>query len=123
MPSRRVEFLARTGAKLSGHVWGDSGSGSRPGIVITTGSIQATDGMYQWLAQILAKAGYEVLTFDVQGQGESEGFGHKPGDKTPNTNGFPAQQQPGFVDATITPTPSFGPTPPRPSVPLGGDSA
>src|SRR5439155_23577472 len=62
MPSRRVEFLARTGAKLSGHVWGSEGSGRRPGIVIPTGSIHATEGMYQWLAQIRGRAGYRVPT-------------------------------------------------------------
>jgi hypothetical protein len=123
MPSRRVEFLARTGAKLSGHVWGDAGTGSRPGIVITTGSIQATEGMYQWLAQILAKAGYEVLTFDVQGQGESEGFGHAPGDKTPNTNGFPAQQQSVFVDDTIDAIRFFLSTPANPYRPVGWSAA
>jgi hypothetical protein len=123
MPSRHVEFLARTGAKLSGHVWGSEGSARRPGIVITTGSIQATDGMYQWLAQILARAGYEVFTFDVQGQGESEGFGHKPGDKTPNTNGFPAQQQSVFVDGTIDAIRFFMSTPSAPYTPVGWSSA
>jgi hypothetical protein len=123
MPSRRVQFLARTGAKLSGHIWGSEGSGRRPGIVITTGSIQATEGMYQWLAQILARAGYEVLTFDVQGQGESEGFGHKPGDKTPNTNGFPAQQQSVFVDGTIDAIRFFLSTPSNPYKPVGWSDA
>jgi hypothetical protein len=123
MPSRRVEFLARTGAKLSGHVWGSEGSARRPGIVITTGSIQATEGMYQWLAQILARAGYEVLTFDVQGQGESEGFGHKPGDKAPNTNGFPAQQLPVFVDGTIDAMRFFLSTPAHPYRPVGWSDA
>jgi hypothetical protein len=123
MPSRRVEFLARTGAKLSGHVWGSEGSGRKPGIVITTGSIQATEGMYQWLAQILARAGYEVLTFDVQGQGESEGFGHKPGDKVPNTNGFPAQQLPVFVDGTIDAVRFFLSTPAHPYRPVGWSDA
>ncbi|MBV8981191.1 MAG: hypothetical protein JO086_09850 [Acidimicrobiia bacterium] len=123
IPSRRVEFLARTGAKLSGHIWGDEGSSRRPGIVITTGSIQATDGMYQWLAQILARAGYEVMTFDVQGQGESEGFGHAPGDKTPNTNGVPAQQQPVFVDGTIDAIRFFESTPSSPYLPVGWSAA
>ena len=123
MPSQRVEFLARTGAKLSGHVWGSDGTTRRPGIVITTGSIQATEGMYQWLAQILARAGYEVFTFDVQGQGESEGFGHAPGDKTPNTNGFPAQQQSVFVDGTIDAMRFFLSTPSSPYTPVGWSAA
>jgi hypothetical protein len=123
IPSRRVEFLARTGAKLSGHVWGSDGAAVRPGIVITTGSIQATDAMYQWLAQVLARAGYEVFTFDVQGQGESEGFGHKPGDKTPNGNGVPAQQQSVFVDGTIDAIRFFESTPSSPYVPVGWSAA
>jgi hypothetical protein len=123
MPSRRVQFLTRTGAKLMGHVWGSEGDKRRPGIVITTGSIQATDGMYQWLAQILARAGYEVLTFDVQGQGESEGFGHAPGDKVPTFDGFPAQQQPVFVDGTIDAIRFLLSTPEQPYRPVGWTDA
>ena len=122
MPSRRVQFLTRTGAKLTGHVWGSEGEGKRPGIVITTGSIQATDGMYQWLAQILARAGYQVLTFDVQGQGESEGFGHAPGDKVPTFDGVPAQQQPVFVDGTVDAIRFLLSTPARPYRPVGWDA-
>jgi hypothetical protein len=119
MPSRRVQFLTRTGAKLVGHIWGSEGSGRRPGIVITTGSIQATDGMYQWLAQILARAGYEVMTFDVQGQGESEGFGHAPGDKVPTFDGFPAQDEANFVDGTVDAIRFFLSTPDAPYRPVG----
>ena len=119
LPSRRVQFLTRTGAKLTGHVWGSEGEGQRPGIVITTGSVQATDGMYQWLAQILARAGYQVLNFDVQGQGESEGFGHAPGDKVPTFDGVPAQQQPVFVDGTVDAIRFFLSTPEDPYRPVG----
>ncbi len=39
LPSRRVQFLTRTGAKLTGHVWGSEGDATRPGIVITTGRV------------------------------------------------------------------------------------
>ena len=42
-----------------------------PGIVITNGSVQADENMYWYAAQTLAKAGYVVLTFDPQGQGQS----------------------------------------------------
>ena len=38
-------------------------------MVITTGSVQGSEGMYVWLAQDLAERGYVVLTYDVQGQG------------------------------------------------------
>jgi hypothetical protein len=123
LPSRRVQFLTRTGAKLMGHVWGSEGDEARPGIVITTGSIQATDGMYQWLAQILARAGYEVLTFDVQGQGESEGFGHAPGDKVPTFDGVPAQQAPVFVDGTVDAIRFLLSTPDHPYRPVGWSDA
>ncbi|MEY2568736.1 MAG: hypothetical protein QOE35_3265 [Actinomycetota bacterium] len=123
MPYRRVQFLSRTGAKLSGHIWGSEAPGPRPGIVITTGSIQATEGMYHWLAQSLARKGYEVLTFDVQGQGESEGFGHAPGDKTPTFDGVPAQQQPNFVDGTIDAIRFFLSTPDEPYRPVGWTEA
>ncbi|MDQ1375092.1 MAG: hypothetical protein QOJ09_2430 [Actinomycetota bacterium] len=123
LPYRRVQFLSRTGAKLSGHIWGSEAPGPRPGIVFTTGSIQATEGMYHWLAQILARAGYEVFTFDVQGQGESEGFGHAPGDKTPTFDGVPAQQQPNFVDGTIDALRFFTSTPDHPYRPVGWTEA
>ncbi len=47
------------------------GRQSGPGIVITDGSVQADENMYWYAAQALAKAGYVVLTFDPQGQGQS----------------------------------------------------
>jgi dienelactone hydrolase len=55
--------------------------------VITDGSVQADEQMYWYAAQTLAKDGYVVLTFDPQGQGQSDTFG-----ESPDTNeGFPAQ--------------------------------
>ena len=47
----------------------------RPGVVITNGSVQADEQMYWYAAQALAKAGYVVLTFDPQGQGQSDTLG------------------------------------------------
>jgi dienelactone hydrolase len=83
-----VLFTARSGATLSGHVWATkSGPAKRPGIVITNGSVQADEQMYWYAAQTLAKAGYVVLTFDPQGQGQSDAFGESPDDQ----EGFPAQ--------------------------------
>lgn len=73
---RKVLFTARDGATLSGHVWATrSGPARRPGVVITNGSVQADEQMYWYAAQTLAKAGYVVLTFDPQGQGQSDTFG------------------------------------------------
>ncbi len=73
---RPVLFTARNGATLSGHVWATvAGPATRPGIVITNGSVQADEQMYWYAAQALAKAGYVVLTFDPQGQGQSDTLG------------------------------------------------
>ena len=48
-----------------------------PGVVLTEGSVQGSEGMYEWLAQDLAERGYVVLTYDVQGQGTSETLPHE----------------------------------------------
>jgi dienelactone hydrolase len=83
-----ILFTARSGATLSGHVWATrAGPARRPGIVITNGSVQADEQMYWYAAQALAKAGYVVMTFDPQGQGQSDDFGEAPDQQ----EGFPAQ--------------------------------
>jgi dienelactone hydrolase len=64
-------------------------------VVVTTGSVQGSEGMYEWLAQDLAERGYVVLTYDVQGQGTSETFPH---DGT--LDGVPSQQLANFVVGT-----------------------
>ena len=96
-----VSFVSRTGAKLSGRLWTDRRPGLHPAVVITPGSIQGTQHFYWWAARSLARAGFVVLTFDAQGQGESETFGHKPGKITPTQAGFPFQQAPNFIDGTV----------------------
>jgi dienelactone hydrolase len=76
---RPVLFTARDGATISGHVWATvAGPAKRPGIVITNGSVQADEQLYWYAAQTLAKAGYVVLTFDPQGQGQSDTYGQSP---------------------------------------------
>src|SRR4051812_27219767 len=83
-----VLFTARNGATLSGHVWATrSGPARRPGIVITNGSVQAAETLYWFAAQALAKAGYVVLTYDPQGQGQSDENGESPD----QNEGSPAQ--------------------------------
>jgi dienelactone hydrolase len=99
--STTVAFASRTGAKLVGRLWTDGRPGPHPGVVITPGSIQGTQHMYWWAARSLARAGYLVLTFDVQGQGESETFGHAPGDPVPTADGVPFQQAGNFIDGTV----------------------
>ncbi|MCW2709883.1 MAG: hypothetical protein JWR64_668 [Marmoricola sp.] len=87
--SERVSFTNRYGALLHGTVYrprpgardpytGQVLRGPFPGAVITTGSVQGSEGMYRWLAQDLAERGYVVLTYDVQGQGGGETLPHEP---------------------------------------------
>jgi dienelactone hydrolase len=85
---QKVLFTARNGATLSGRVWATkAGPKRRPGIVITNGSVQADEQMYWYAAQALAKDGYVVLTFDPQGQGQSD----TPGQAPDENEGVPAQ--------------------------------
>jgi len=85
---QKVLFTARDGATLSGRVWATkAGPKRRPGIVITNGSVQADEQMYWYAAQALAKDGYVVLTFDPQGQGQSDTLGQAPDED----EGVPAQ--------------------------------
>ncbi|MGI8492842.1 MAG: hypothetical protein ACR2KC_05580 [Acidimicrobiales bacterium] len=69
-----VSFDASDGAQLNGNLFSPPASvaGPYPGVVITTGSIQGYQQMYFWAAEGLAEAGYMVLTYDVQGQGDSD---------------------------------------------------
>jgi len=70
-----VNFYDKEGARLSGRVWAPKGSAAGaglPGVVIITGSVQAPETLYWWMAQDLVRAGYAVLTFDVRGQGRSD---------------------------------------------------
>ncbi len=91
---RDIAFTNRYGALLRGRVWApkrgarDPYTGRRlsapfPTVVVTPGSVQGSQGMYEWLAQDLAERGYVVLTYDVQGQGTSETFPHTTGDRFP----------------------------------------
>ncbi len=75
-----ISFVAESGARLVGRVFRPPASvpGPYPSIVITTGSIQGYQEMYNWAGQGLAEAGYLVLMYDVQGQGRSETLPHSP---------------------------------------------
>jgi dienelactone hydrolase len=106
--SQQVSFLNRYGALLRGTVYaprpgaadpytGAPLTGPFPGVVITPGSIQGSEGMYVWLAQDLAERGYVVLTYDVQGEGTSETLPHTTGSAFPFCNPFAAP-----VDGNLT---------------------
>lgn len=123
----RVAFTNRYGALLHGDVYAPL-PGARdpythrrlkapyPAVVITTGSIQGSEKMYEWLAEDLAERGYVALTYDVQGQGTSETLPHqgpqadfpycsptaKPvGQEQTGCPGVPFQQQANFVYGTV----------------------
>jgi dienelactone hydrolase len=106
--SRQISFLNRYGALLRGTVYsplpgardpytGAAVTGPYPGVVITPGSVQGSEGMYVWLAQDLAERGYVVLTYDVQGEGTSETLPHTTGSEFPFCNPFAAP-----VDGNMT---------------------
>ena len=110
-----VLWTARNGATISGHVWATrAGPAQRPGIVITNGSVQADEQMYWYAAQTLAKAGYVVLTWDPQGQGQSD----VPGEGADANEGVPAQSdgRP-FYDGTVDALDFLLSTPERPFTP------
>ena len=104
VPFPQVFFKTRPGAQLSGRCWGadaPAGAPAKPAVVITTGSIQGTQHMYWWAARTLATNGYVVFTWDVQGQGESETFGHTYGTGAQTNDGVPFQQEANFTEGTV----------------------
>jgi dienelactone hydrolase len=110
-----VVYTARDGATISGHIWATkAGPAHRPGIVITNGSVQANEQLYWYAAQTLAKAGYVVMTWDPQGQGQSDTRGESPD----QNEGVPAQSdgRP-FFDGTEDAINFFYSTPGSPYVP------
>jgi dienelactone hydrolase len=71
-----VLYTSRSGGTISAHIWATvAGPAKRPGIVITNGSVIGYEETYWYLAQSLARAGFEVMTFDVQGTGMSDQLG------------------------------------------------
>ena len=99
-----VLYRNRNGAHIEGHVWvgnafAAAAPGSLPGVVIETGSIQAPERWYFWAAQVLATHGYEVMTFDVQGQGRSDLTGSH--DQAHFMHGVPAQDRRHFAEDLV----------------------
>jgi dienelactone hydrolase len=77
---RDVLYTNRNGATIPGRVWATrAGPRKRPAIVIGPGGL-APQTVYWFGAASLAKAGYVVLTFDVQGQGRADSRGEAPDD-------------------------------------------
>ena len=75
---QHTEFESRGAKTIDANVWYpgsgvlEDKKGRVPGIVISSG-FQGNQKMYYWAAQGLADAGYLVFTYDVSGQGHSEG--------------------------------------------------
>lgn len=120
-----VLFTARNGSTLSGHIWLTAeGPAQRPGVVITTGSVQAPEELYWATAAALAKAGYVVMTWDVQGQGYSDTYGAG----ADRNDGVPSQSGRPFYDGTEDALDFFfssqaNPYVPRPSCTTGTSHA
>jgi hypothetical protein len=67
-----VSFENRYGETLKGHLYRPlQGEGPFPAVVIVSGAGNA-ESSYWWAAEDLAEHGYVALTFDPQGQGESD---------------------------------------------------
>src|SRR3954469_7025394 len=93
-----VKFASLNGSQLRGHIFFPPASAPKPkagypGVVITDGSVQAFENLYFWAAEDLAEQGYMVMTYDVQGQGDSD----LAGKDCPGTcSGIPYQQNYNF---------------------------
>jgi hypothetical protein len=78
---RDVLYTNRNGATIPGRIWATrAGPAKRPAVVLGPGGL-APQTVYWFGAAALAKAGYVVLTFDVQGQGRADVRGEAPDDQ------------------------------------------
>jgi dienelactone hydrolase len=113
-----VTFPAADGATLNGYVFEPPASVAPPypGVVITTGSIQGYQQMYFWAAEGLAEAGYEVLTYDVQGQGDSDTLPALSTCSASGCPGVPFQQNYNFYQGSEDALNYFLSTPAHPYV-------
>jgi dienelactone hydrolase len=90
----RVTFPAQNGSTLRGYVFEPPPGTPKPatgfpGVVVTDGSVQGYQNLYFWAAEDLASNGYIAMTYDVQGQGDSD----LAGDDCPGEcSGVPFQQ-------------------------------
>ncbi|MDX6699670.1 MAG: hypothetical protein QOE65_3067 [Solirubrobacteraceae bacterium] len=94
---RPLTFVARNGGVISGHLWYTRyGPAVRPAVVVTTGSVQAPEELYGFIATTLAKRGYVVLTYDVITQGRSDNRGEGA-----DAGYYQTQAPDQFVDGTV----------------------
>lgn len=117
--AEEVTFGGRTGATISGTVWAtETGPPSRPGVVIVNGA-DAPENHYWAFAQVLAKRGYVVLTFDPIAHGQSDTLGEAPdADVPPHRVNFAATTEDAIDFFLSTPDAPYAP---RPSCGTGTD--
>jgi dienelactone hydrolase len=85
-----VLYTSRSGGTISGHIWASAtGPAKRPAVVVTNGSIIGYEEGWWYLAQSLSRAGFVVMTFDVQGEGMSDQFGEAPDEREDAFAGTP----------------------------------
>lgn len=101
--ARKVQFISSyTGARLAGDILLPPADvqGPYPGVIVITGATQQYRQQYLWLSQGLAEGGYQVLTYDPQGSGESESFHHTDeGGSFCTSRGCPGDFAPGSVSS------------------------
>jgi dienelactone hydrolase len=111
-----VLYTNRNGATIPGRIWATrAGPAKRPAIVFGPGGL-APQTVYWFLAASLAKAGYVVLTYDVQGQGRADSRGEAPDDASVAPfDGTAVSQTDGIEDGLdfllSTPARPFAPRP------------
>ena len=98
-----LEFPNETGQQLAATVWAPNDAmldaldleAPLPGVVYSGGVI-SSQPMYYWFAQEMARNGYVVLTYDVSGQGRSEGnsTGDAPADLRAAIDFFVSKRNP-----------------------------
>jgi pimeloyl-ACP methyl ester carboxylesterase len=76
---RPVHFANRNGAVISGHLWAPLPRKHErikrlPTVVFVVGDL-ASEEIYWYAAQAIARSGYVVMTFDPQGHGASDTYG------------------------------------------------
>jgi hypothetical protein len=119
-----VSFTSSDGAQLRGNIFMPPPGtprlrdGRYPGVVITDGSVQGFQQLYYWAAEGLAQYGYEVMTYDVQGQGDSDLLPSQcpnPSNPTGGCTGVPYQQNYNFYQGAEDALNFFLSTPSAPS--------
>jgi dienelactone hydrolase len=119
-----VTWVNRQGAVISGTLWSGFGpdgraAGRMPSVVITPGGAGSTEAVHFKQAALLARRGYQVLTWDPQGQGRSDALG------TGGTllGGVPSEEYDNFRDGLVDAIDFLQSDPCAPYAPRGPDAA